>query len=164
VGEEVVEAQQVSIVGDGWDGDRYAIKDTEILWKKIASAHRSTSQTSKDMKFTKNNAELLLPSGRNGVQDGAERHLLLHLSLPHDGTCTWTDQGDKKGIGRDVNDWLLEGDILVTEDASQDTPAHYIRFNHNCLKQLNQLIPDGNVVLAMGPYCAAGHESVHSMF
>jgi hypothetical protein len=31
VGEEVVEAQQVSIIGDDWDGDRHAIEDTAML-------------------------------------------------------------------------------------------------------------------------------------
>jgi hypothetical protein len=31
VGEEVVEAQQVRIIGDDWDGDRHAIEDTEML-------------------------------------------------------------------------------------------------------------------------------------
>ncbi len=31
VGEVVVEAQQVRIVGNGWDGDRHAIEDTEML-------------------------------------------------------------------------------------------------------------------------------------
>ncbi len=96
--------------------------------------------------------------GRNGVQHGAERLLPLKLSLPHDGPgmCTWIDQGDKTGVGRDVDDWIIEGDILFAEGAIQDTPSHRIRFNHRCLQQLNQRIPDGDAVLAMGPYCAAG--------
>ena len=93
-----------------------------------------------------------MSSGRNGIQHRAERLRLLKLSLPHDGTCTWIDQGDKMGVGHDINDWLIEGDILVANGASQDTPSHRIRFNHMCLQQLNQRIQDGDAVLAMGPY------------
>ncbi len=38
LGEEVVEEQQVRIVGVDWDGDRHAIEDSEMLCKKRASA------------------------------------------------------------------------------------------------------------------------------
>ncbi len=72
-------------------------------------------------------------------------------------------RGGKKGVGRYANNWLVEGDIRGAKDASQDLPAHRIRFDRRGLEQLNQSIPDGDLVLAMCPYCAAGHGSVHSI-
>jgi hypothetical protein len=127
---------------------------------KIASVHRSTSQ---DMQFTFKVTQTLLSSGCDGVQDGAGTRSHPILGLPHDGMGTWTHQGGKKGVGRYANNWLVEGDIRGAKDASQDLPAHRIRFDRRGLEQLNQSIPDGDLVLAMCPYCAAGHGSVHSI-
>ena len=53
------------------------------------------------------------------------------------------------GVGQDIDDWLIEGDILFAECTSQDFPSHFIRFNHRCLQQFNQRFPDGVAVLGM---------------
>ena len=65
------------------------------------------------------------------------------------------------GVGHNVKDWFGEVDVLLAQDAGQHLSAHRIRFGHLAFEQLNQRIPEGDLVLTMGPFCAAGHASVY---
>ncbi len=68
------------------------------------------------------------------------------------------------GIGRDVDDWLVEVDILLAQDSGQHRPAHRIIFVHRGLEETDQGMLDVQPVAHTGPHCAPANESVFSLF
>jgi hypothetical protein len=88
---------------------------------------------------------------------------MLLLALPHDGLHICPGKAGKMGVGRDVDDWLVEVDILLAQDSSKPLPAHRIIFRHRGLEETDQSMLDVHPVAHTGPHCAPANESVFSL-
>jgi hypothetical protein len=102
-----------------------------------------------------------VPMGSMAVRRPASSMPL--LALPHDGPHTCSDEAGKMGVGRDVDDWLVEGDILLAQDSGQHCPAHSIVFQHRGLEETDQGILDVQPVVHSGPHCTPANQSVFSL-